>query len=96
VRVNKIKLTGIYRIRKVAYLYTTLKDLKPGQSGIVVSIGGERTVRRRLIDMGITPGVEVTMKKAAPFGDPVEIFLRGYSLGLRKSDAGKIKLRMKR
>ena len=68
----------------------TLQDLSIGQSGRVVSVGGEKALRRRLLDMGITPGTSVTVKKAAPMGDPLELLLRGYTLSLRKEDAGKI------
>ena len=71
----------------------TLETLAPGQSGIIVAIGNERgAVKRRLIDMGLTPGTTVTVKKIAPFGDPIEIRLRGYELSLRRSDAAQITL----
>jgi len=68
----------------------TLKDLKPGRSGRVVQVGGERVLRHRLLEMGITPRTVVTVKKIAPMGDPVELFLRGYALTLRLEDAGRI------
>jgi len=68
----------------------TLKDLKIGRSGRVLSVGGEKTLRRRLLEMGVTPGTVVTVKKTAPMGDPVEIILRGYVLSLRLEDAEKI------
>ncbi|MDR2520287.1 MAG: FeoA domain-containing protein, partial [Eubacteriaceae bacterium] len=65
----------------------TLGDLAPGQSGFIVSVGNKRdAVKRRLVDMGLTPGTKITVVKAAPFGDPVEVRLRGYSLSLRKED----------
>lgn len=71
----------------------TLGDLKPGESGYVAYIGSvDPVVRRRLTDMGITPLTEVSVIKIAPFGDPVEIHLRGYELSLRKSDAAQITL----
>jgi ferrous iron transport protein A len=70
----------------------TLKNLKPGQCAFVTSISGERAIRRRLIDMGITPGVKITMKRTAPLGDPMEINLRGYDLSLRKAEASRITL----
>ena len=68
-------------------------QLQPGESGIVQTVGGEGALHRHLLDMGITPGVKVTLRKTAPMGDPLEIHLRGYSLTLRKEDAAKITLR---
>ena len=65
----------------------TLKDLKPGQKGVVLNLGKKGPVRKRLMDMGITPGVDVEVVKVAPLGDPIEISLRGYELTLRKSEA---------
>ena len=68
----------------------TLRELKIGKSGRVISVGGEKALRRRLLDMGITPRTVVTVKKAAPLGDPIELLLRGYVLSLRLDDAEKI------
>ena len=68
----------------------TLRELKVGQSGRVLAVGGEKALRRRLLDMGITPRTNITVKKAAPMGDPVELLLRGYVLTLRLEDAEKI------
>ena len=68
----------------------TLKDLKIGKSGVVLEVGGEKALRRRLLEMGITPRTTVTVKKAAPMGDPIELLLRGYVLSLRLEDAQKI------
>ncbi len=69
----------------------TLEDLAPGQSGTILSIGNKSgTVKRRLVDMGLTPGTEVRVTKIAPLGDPVEVSLRGYELSLRKGDAAQI------
>jgi Fe2+ transport system protein FeoA len=68
----------------------TLKDLKIGKSGLVLEVGGEKTLRKRLLEMGITPHTRVTVKKAAPMGDPIELLLRGYVLSLRLADAEKI------
>lgn len=68
----------------------TLKDLGIGKSGRVLAVGGEKALRRRLLDMGITPRTVVTVKKAAPLGDPIELVLRGYVLTLRLEDAEKI------
>ena len=70
----------------------TLKDLRVGGSGRVVTVGGERALRRRLLDMGITPKTTVTVKKTAPMGDPIELLLRGYVLSLRLEDAEKISI----
>lgn len=68
----------------------TLLDLAPGKSGIVVNIGGAGSLRRRIIDMGITPGAIVKMRRVAPFGDPIQINVRGYELSIRKAEAGQI------
>ncbi len=67
-----------------------LKELDVGESGIIDSVGGEAKIRRRLFDMGVTPGAKVTMKKRAPLGDPIEVNLRGYELSLRKSEADEV------
>ena len=68
----------------------TLRDLGIGNSGRVISVGGEKTLRHRLLEMGITPHTIITVKKAAPLGDPIELLLRGYVLSLRLDDAEKI------
>ena len=69
----------------------TLEELSPGQSGTILSIGNKSgAVKRRLVDMGLTPGTEVRVTKIAPLGDPIEVNLRGYQLSLRKEDAGQI------
>ena len=68
----------------------TLKELSIGKSGRVVSIGGEKILRRRLLEMGITPHTIIKVKKAAPLGDPIELLVRGYVLTLRLDDADKI------
>lgn len=65
----------------------TLNEFTVGESGKIVAVGGEGRVRRRLFDMGVTPGAEVTMRKKAPLGDPIEVTLRGYELTLRKDEA---------
>jgi len=71
----------------------TLRDLPVGKSGLVVSVGGEQVLRRRLLEMGITPRTTVTVKKTAPMGDPIELLLRGYVLSLRLEDAEKITIK---
>ncbi|MCL2269880.1 MAG: ferrous iron transport protein A [Treponema sp.] len=68
----------------------TLKDLPIGKSGVVLAVGGEKILRRRLLEMGITPHTNITVKKAAPMGDPIELLLRGYVLSLRLADAERI------
>lgn len=68
----------------------TLQDLQVGESGRILAIGGEKALRRRLLDMGLTPRTTVTVKKVAPLGDPMELLLRGYVLSLRLEDAEKI------
>ena len=68
----------------------TLRDLTIGKSGRIITVGGEKAFRRRLLDMGLTPRTIVKIKKAAPMGDPIELQLRGYILTLRLEDAEKI------
>jgi len=65
----------------------TLKTVKPGDTVRVSKIGGVGPVKRRIMEMGLTRGVDVTVRKVAPFGDPVEVTVRGYELSLRKADA---------
>ncbi len=71
----------------------TLKSLSPGASGIIAAVSNKSgSVKRRLIDMGLTPGTKITVKKVAPFGDPIQVSIRGYELSLRKEDAAQISL----
>ena len=65
----------------------TLKQVKVGETVKVVKLSGEGAVKRRIMDMGITKGVEIYVRKVAPLGDPVEVTVRGYELSLRKADA---------
>ena len=65
----------------------TLKEIKIGKSAKVVKVHGEGALKRRIMDMGITKGVEISVRKVAPLGDPLEITVRGYELSLRKADA---------
>lgn len=65
----------------------TLKDARVGETVKVVKLHGEGAVRRRIMDMGLTKGVEIYVRKLAPLGDPMELYLRGYELSLRKADA---------
>ncbi len=68
----------------------TLNKLPLGKSGVIQTVGGEGILRRRLLDMGLTPKTKVMVRKKAPLGDPLEIFLRGYELTLRADEAAKI------
>ena len=70
----------------------TLNQLKPGQSGVITVGGGEGARRPRLLDMGLTPKTRVAVRKVAPMGDPIELFLRSYVLTIRKDDAANIQL----
>ena len=70
----------------------TLKNVKIGNTVRVIKVHGEGPVRRRIMDMGITKGVEVYVRKVAPLGDPVEVTVRGYELSLRKADAEMIEI----
>ena len=65
----------------------TLREVKKGQTVTVLKLNGEGAVKRRIMDMGITKGVEIYVRKVAPLGDPVEITVRGYELSVRKADA---------
>ncbi|MBQ9953727.1 MAG: ferrous iron transport protein A [Clostridia bacterium] len=70
----------------------TLKNVKIGKTAKVVKVHGEGAIRRRIMDMGITKGVEIYVRKAAPLGDPLELNVRGYELSLRKADAEMIEV----
>ncbi len=70
----------------------TLKDAKVGKTVKVTKLNGEGPIKRRIMDMGITKGVEIYVRKLAPFGDPIEITVRGYELSLRKADAEMIEV----
>ncbi|MDD2417973.1 MAG: FeoA family protein [Oscillospiraceae bacterium] len=68
----------------------TLNDLKVGQPAVITDLNCKGTVRRRIIDLGLTPGVSVVVLRTAPMGDPLEIRIRGFNMSIRRSDAGKI------
>ena len=70
----------------------TLREVKIGGTAKVVKLHGEGALRRRIVDMGITKGVEVTVRKVAPLGDPIELTVRGYELSIRKEDAQMIEV----
>ncbi len=64
-----------------------LSELKPGERGIISKVTGDRALRRRLLDMGLTRGTEITVVRRAPLGDPIEFLLKGYNLSLRKKES---------
>jgi len=68
----------------------SLAELKPGEKGRVVKVGGKGSGRRRIIDMGLVSGAEIEMERVAPLGDPIEVKVKGYHLSLRKEDAADI------
>lgn len=70
----------------------TLRELPLGKSAKVVKLTGEGAIKRRIMDMGITKGTELIVRKVAPLGDPIEITVRGYELSLRKADADSIEV----
>lgn len=71
---------------------TTLKDIKCGNSVSVVKLHGEGSIKRRIMDMGITKGAKIYVRKVAPLGDPMEVNVRGYELSIRKADADMIEV----
>lgn len=72
-----------------------LSELSIGKSGVIKKVDGEGKIRRRLFDMGVTPGAEVFLRKKAPLGDPIEINIRGYELTLRKTEAEIVNIEVK-
>lgn len=68
----------------------SLSDIKVGETVKVLKVSGEGIIKRRIMDMGITSGVEIFIRKTAPLGDPIELFVRGYELTIRKKDASMI------
>lgn len=70
----------------------TLKDVNVGETAVVVRLHGEGAVKRRIMDMGLTRGTEVHVRKVAPLGDPMELTVRGYELSVRKADAEMIEV----
>lgn len=73
----------------------TLKEVKPGTTVLVTKVSGEGAIKRRIMDMGITKGIEIYVRKVAPLGDPVEVTVRGYELSVRKADAELINVEVK-
>jgi len=82
----------IHQQRGAVMKRQTLKDVKCGQTVTVVKLHGQGAVRRRIMDMGLTKGCKVYVRKVAPLGDPIEIQVRGYELSLRKADANMIEV----
>ena len=72
----------------------TLDQFKIGETGLIKKVEGDGRLRRRLFDMGVTPGAKVYLRKVAPLGDPLEVTIRGYELTLRKSEAELVMLEM--
>ena len=70
----------------------TLRDVRPGETVTVLRLHGEGPVKRRIMDMGITKGVEIFVRKVAPLGDPIELNIRGYELSIRKADAEMVEI----
>ncbi|MDL2323770.1 ferrous iron transport protein A [Ruminococcaceae bacterium OttesenSCG-928-A16] len=70
----------------------TLRNVKPGETVTVAKLNGEGALKRRIMDMGVTKGTEIYVRKVAPLGDPVEVTLRGYELSIRKSEAENIEV----
>ena len=73
-----------------------LSEYKIGEKGLVKNVSGEKRIRRRLFDMGVTPGAKIVLKKCAPLGDPLEVNLRGYELTLRKAEASFVTMEVER
>lgn len=71
----------------------TLDDIQPGKTVVIESVGGQGLLRRRLLEMGLTPKTKIKVRKIAPMGDPIEVYLRSYVLTLRKDDASRIEVR---
>ena len=71
----------------------TLKDIKIGETAVIEKLYGEGAIKRRIMDMGLTKGTEVYVRKVAPLGDPLELTVRGYELSVRKGDAELIEVR---
>ena len=72
----------------------TLRELEPGEKGIIIRVSGDKSIRRRLLDMGVVVGADVEVQRVAPLGDPVEIKIKGYDLALRRSEAENIQVEL--
>ena len=71
----------------------TVNEMTPGQAATIARINGQGPVKRRIMDMGLTKGTEVTVRKVAPLGDPIELTVRGYELSIRKDEAAAIEVK---
>ncbi len=87
-----MKIEIFNRERSVVIKMKTLKESKVGDTVRVVKLHGEGAVKRRIMDMGLTKGVDVQIRKVAPLGDPIEVTVRGYELSIRKADAEMIEV----
>jgi feoA family protein len=85
-------LPPAFKIYEKEIYMSTLKNVKVGQTAKVVKIAGDGAVKRRIMDMGVTKGAELYIRKVAPLGDPIEVTVRGYELSIRKEDAGNIEV----
>ena len=85
-------MRSLSREKGTCIFMKTLRQTKIGDNVRVVKLHGEGAVKRRIMDMGITKGVEITVRKVAPLGDPIEISIRGYELSIRKADAEMIEI----
>ena len=72
-----------------------LNEFNVGENGVVLKITAEGKIKRRLFDMGVTPGAEITLKKVAPLGDPIQVLIRGYDLTLRRDEASTVLMEVK-
>ena len=87
-KIGMVEDNNLYKnIKKDEVNMRTLKEIKCGETVKVVKLNGVGAIKRRIMDMGITKGTEVCVRKVAPFGDPLEVTVRGYELSLRKADA---------
>ena len=80
------------RLRQRGSVMKTLKDVKVGKTVVIAKVHGEGALRRRIMDMGLTKGTEIYVRKVAPLGDPMELNVRGYELSVRKADAEMIEV----
>lgn len=80
------------RLRQRGSVMKTLKDVKVGKTAVIAKVHGEGALRRRIMDMGLTKGTEIYVRKVAPLGDPMELNVRGYELSVRKADAEMIEV----
>ena len=93
-RINAMEQKQISHSGERGHEMKTLREVKVGHSARVVKLHGEGALKRRIMDMGITKGVEIKVRKVAPLGDPLEITVRGYELSLRKADAEMIEVEL--